>query len=393
MVGAALAAMHLVFIIDNPAIIGGGDYALYKYAEGMARRGHEVDVFGRVRNAFMDGLERLPSFRVRLRGELPPAFRGVGVVNRAWDRAYTRLCVGPWLRARARKVDFVVGYHRDSAIKAVRLARLIGRPVANVVFETPDYIRRTLGARFERTYVGRFRAQWEAAGEAYRASDILLPLSEIVRREVAAWTGREVAPPLYPGVDAGAVAQPSGGPWRHVIYIGRLDANKNVHELIEAMALLRDAPPLVIAGSGHDEAELMDLAKRRGIACDFTGHISDRRKWDLLREARFMVFPSSFEGFGIPPAEMLVCGRPCICSDIPILREIYGGHVEYFPEHDVKALAGQMERLLAEPAYAAQRGLAGRAFVLNTYTWDRAAAHLDAELAKWFAAHPERAVS
>jgi glycosyltransferase involved in cell wall biosynthesis len=383
--------MHLVFIIDNPPIIGGGDYALYKYAEGMARRGHEVDVFGRVRNEFMDGLERRPNFRVRLRGELPPWFRGVGVLNRAWDRAYTAVRVAPWLRAR--RVDFVIGYHRDSAIKAARLAEPRHLPVANVVFETPDWIRRTLGARFERTYTGRFRAQWEAAGAAYRASDLLFPLSEIVRREVAAWTEREVAPPLYPGVDAGAVAEPAPGPGRHVIYIGRLDANKNVHEIIEGLARLPERPPLVIAGSGHDEAELRDLAHRRGVACTFEGRVSDRRKWELLRDARFMVFPSSFEGFGIPPAEMLLCGRPCICSDIPILREIYGDHVEYFPEHDVAALTALMARLLADPDHGAQRGRAGRAFVLQTYTWDRAARHLESQLRQWQAAHPERCPS
>ena len=93
----------------------------------------------------------------------------------------------------------------------------------------------------------------------------------------------------------------------------------------------------------------------------------------FTHESVFMVFPSSFEGFGMPPGEALMLEKPCICSNIPVLKEIYGDYVEYFREHDINQLAKKMKYLIENPAYRKKRGREGRRFVLQTYDWGSSA--------------------
>lgn len=372
--------MKVAFVIDNPRIIGGGDYALYKYAEQLALRGHEVDVYGQYFNEFMDQLAPSPNFRLTLRGGVPPGIKGAGRVNRIWDRLYTRVLLEPRLRRSGRAPDVIIGYHRVSAVKAARLGRRLGIPAASVVFESPAWLAKVFGEKYRRTWTGALAAEWDEVRTAYRDCAVLFPLASVVQSEVAEWIGKPVGEPIYcgvndPGMPAGDVA--AGG---YILYIGRLDINKNVHEIIDAVSRLNPSVKLVVAGGGYEENDLRRRASERGIVCEFAGHITDEEKWRLIRGCLFMVFPSSFEGFGIPPAEALVCGKPCICSDIPILREVYGDYVESVREHDVDHMAETMRMLLADPAYRKQRGLAGRDYVIGRYTWAKCAERMEAGL-------------
>ena len=89
-----------------------------------------------------------------------------------------------------------------------------------------------------------------------------------------------------------------------------------------------------------------------------------------------MVFPSSFEGFGMPPMEALLHGIPCICSDLPILREVYENHVIYFKEHDIKDLAIKIEYFLENIGSLSKITEPGKQYVLNKYGWDKSAQSL-----------------
>ena len=67
-----------------------------------------------------------------------------------------------------------------------------------------------------------------------------------------------------------------------------------------------------------------------------------------------MVFPTRFEGFGLPPAEALYCGRPCLAYDIPILRENYKDMLEFAPERDTLVMCQLADYLLKDPEYRKQ---------------------------------------
>ena len=93
-----------------------------------------------------------------------------------------------------------------------------------------------------------------------------------------------------------------------------------------------------------------------------------------------MVFPSSFEGFGIPPMEALACGIPCICSDIPILKEVYKDYVEYFKEHNIDDMSDRISYLLENPLHCNERGKIGKEYVEDNFGWDKSAQKLEMKL-------------
>lgn len=374
--------MKLVFISDtpNPRMVGGGEYAIYKYAEGLALLGHHVVVYGQFHRPFMSALRTDAGMRVRLRGGVERDFRGAGQLNRWWDRIHTQWIALPGLR-RMGGIDAIIGYQRRSSIKARQLGEALGDiPVMHIAFEPPTAMEAALGEQYTRVMTGRLAMEWEGVREAYRSSAGLFPLSRVVGEAVASWCGKACSAPVYAGVDAPSGVMEIEAREDFILYLGRLDSTKNVHDLIDAMALLKKAPPLVIVGRGYDEHELKARAAAAGIDCRFMGLVSDVEKWRLVRQCLFLVFPTSVEGFGMPPGEALSCGKPAVCSDIPILREVYGDAVEYFPVRQVGLLAEVMQRLLADRALRHDLGARGRDYVMARYQWAHCAARLEAGL-------------
>jgi len=360
--------LSLVVLLNNRPTVGGGELAVYRYAASLAERGHRVTVFANWRNDFMKKV--CPTgMRMRFRRGLPPSIRGSGRFNRWWASLYAHLIIEPSLRRE--KPDFVCGYLRQAARDAWRYGRRYGLRTVQFVFETPDWLMRELGYLLPPEDIAMLQREWGAAREAYVKADALIPLSETAGEACRQWAGREVTRPVYPGVDPTAPLRFAASE-EHILYLGRLDAYKNVQDLIRAMGLIENPPLLVVAGSGYEESDLRCLAKKLGVRCRFTGGVSEDEKWALLRKAYFLVFPSSFEGFGIPPAEALAAEKAVVCSDIPVFREVYGDAVEFFPLHDVEALARVITRLLADPEYRRRRGRLGREFVCARYTWERA---------------------
>jgi alpha-1,3-rhamnosyl/mannosyltransferase len=73
-----------------------------------------------------------------------------------------------------------------------------------------------------------------------------------------------------------------------------------------------------------------------------------------LKHARAFVFPSLYEGFGLPVLEAMAIGTPVVCSDTPALVEISGDAAIHLPAHSVEPWVASIQKILAQPAYARQ---------------------------------------
>ncbi|MDH7485405.1 MAG: glycosyltransferase family 1 protein [Anaerolineae bacterium] len=166
-----------------------------------------------------------------------------------------------------------------------------------------------------------------------------------------------------------------------VLSLGMLEPRKNFTRLIEAHALLRrrlpSAPGLVIAGGKGwlYEGIFAAAEKSGGGRVRFLGFVPDEALPALYTLAELFVYPSLYEGFGLPPLEAMACGTPVVCSDRPSLPETAGDAALMVDAEDVEGLAVAMRRVLEDEALRAR--LVEKGFAqARRFTWEKAAQKL-----------------
>jgi glycosyltransferase involved in cell wall biosynthesis len=102
-----------------------------------------------------------------------------------------------------------------------------------------------------------------------------------------------------------------------------------------------------------------------------TGYLSDVDLRNVVAGASALVLPSRDEGFGLPVLEAMACDVPVICSDVPALREVAGGHATLVPFGDLDAMRVALNAALQEPPTPAT--LTARRSHAGEYTWRRCA--------------------
>ncbi len=165
---------------------------------------------------------------------------------------------------------------------------------------------------------------------------------------------------------------------RYVLYVGSNKPHKNLVRLVEAWARLQPhALPLVIAGvwdRRYMDARRRAEALRLGSAVHFLGRVPEDALPALYSGATLFVFPSLWEGFGLPVIEAMACGVPVACSATAGLIEVAARHAVFFDPLDVGAIAGTIGEILGD---ANQRAaLAGRGFErAGEFSWEHTARH------------------
>lgn len=166
----------------------------------------------------------------------------------------------------------------------------------------------------------------------------------------------------------------------YVLFLGTLEARKNLGALLDAYARLLarrpDAAPLVLAGKATPDAGAWlarlatpPLAGR----VRHLGYVADREA--LYAGARLLVLPSHDEGFGIPVLEAMSAGIPVVAANRGALPEVLGDAGLLVEPDDVEGLCAAIDRLLADEGFAAACAARGLARARG-FSWDRAAATL-----------------
>ncbi|WP_309052966.1 glycosyltransferase family 4 protein [Streptomyces sp.] len=156
---------------------------------------------------------------------------------------------------------------------------------------------------------------------------------------------------------------------------------KGLVHLVEALAKLRTEHPdahLVVVGKRAEDGPVAQAIERYGLggAVEFVKGISDAELVDLVRSAQISCVPSLYEGFSLPAAEAMATGTPLVATTGGAIPEVAGTDGETclaVPPGDAGALAAALGRLLGDAELRARLGAAGRARVLDRFTWARAA--------------------
>ncbi|HQT73864.1 MAG TPA: glycosyltransferase family 1 protein [Acidiphilium sp.] len=177
--------------------------------------------------------------------------------------------------------------------------------------------------------------------------------------------------------DAGILAANGLAPGKFVLGVGTLSAHKNLAALENLAGQLHArGTPLVIAGGMGGAAFNAANESRLPQPARYIGRVSDAALKALYETAGCFVFPSRYEGFGLPPVEALACGCPVACADIPALRESCADAALYFDPNDPQQIAESVLSILDTPSR--QNGLrtAGAARAAEL-TWAGAASILE----------------
>ncbi len=230
------------------------------------------------------------------------------------------------------------------------------------------------------------------------SADLLLAVSETTKQAIIDELGvpAERVHVLYQGIaegfrprpeiDRGAVCERLQLPREFILFVGRLDPWKNVNALLGAFRLLCSREDfrydLVLAGPrdwGYPALETAVSEWNLGDRIHFQGYVPDEDLPLLYNLARCFVFPSWYEGFGLPVLEAMASGCPVVTSTAPALREAAGGAAQEADPADEEALARAISKTLSEPELReemTQHGLK-RA---TEFTWERTARQLLDEL-------------
>ncbi|HEX4701625.1 MAG TPA: glycosyltransferase [Pseudonocardiaceae bacterium] len=169
------------------------------------------------------------------------------------------------------------------------------------------------------------------------------------------------------GVDLDRYHASMPGDGRSVLFVGRLDEEKRVHELLRAMAMLPDTISADIVGDGACRTELTELARQLDIAhrVRFHGFVSDTALIDAYRRASVFCMPGVAELQSLATMEAMAAGRPVVAADAVALPHLVvpGRNGWLYPPGDVAALAGALNRVFDEPGALARMGAASRELI------------------------------
>lgn len=228
-----------------------------------------------------------------------------------------------------------------------------------IQFVLPEYAWR----KISRLYFG-------LVSRAARRADAVITVSECSKQDIMKILGlpperihvigNAVDASFYPVRDAWLLAnvrERYGIAPRFVLYFGGFDMRKNVPRVIEAYSHLPEAMrreyQLVIAGRyqhlGHPlYPDPRETIRRLGLEdyVIFTGQIREQDKAPLYSAATVFMFPSLYEGFGIPVLEAMACGTPVVTSNVSALPEVAGEAAALVDPYDPNAICGALHELL-----------------------------------------------
>jgi glycosyltransferase involved in cell wall biosynthesis len=206
-------------------------------------------------------------------------------------------------------------------------------------------------------------------GWTVRKSRIVITISEHAREALVERLGLEPerVRAIHLAVDHERFT-PDGRPReRFLLYPANGWPHKNHARLFEAFGLARAEHPdlrLVLTGVGHERLALPDGVESRG-------HVSLDELVELYRSAAALVYPSLYEGFGIPCVEAMACGCPVACSRVASLPEVCGGAAVYFDPESPEEVARGIGEVLAHPP-------GGGIEQAARFTWEECARRHDA---------------
>ena len=269
--------------------------------------------------------------------------------------------------------------HAPHLAPPVAVPRTIVTAHDAIPFVLPEYGARGLRRLYNAlTRIGLRRSRHVIAVSEWTRSDLVKLLGVPAARVHVIHNG--IAGSLTPTPDRrdGAIRQQFGLPARFALYLGALDARKNLGVLLQAWPEIWAATGVSLAVAGRaprpESSAYVDWFRSHRDApwLHVLGEVHEVDKAGLYRSAAVFVFPSRNEGFGLDPLEAMACGVPVVATDATSVPEVLGDAAVFAAPDDVDGWRTGVADVLSDPTRAASLRDAGLARA-SWFTWERAA--------------------
>jgi len=159
---------------------------------------------------------------------------------------------------------------------------------------------------------------------------------------------------------------------RFILAVSSLDPRKNFERLMNAFKGITDCR-LYIVGSYNSVFSRKRSSNKNVENIKFLGRVSDKELMHLYKQAVGFIFPSIYEGFGLPPVEAMSCGCPVLVSDIPVLNEVCSDAAIYFNPYDPANIRRAVKQLLNLDSASREKLQAAGLKNIQRFSWENTA--------------------
>jgi len=362
---------------------GGAERLAILHAIGLTDAGHEVTLFTDTTMMHRDWLSMLGS-TVPIKN-LPYGLKGRRVIRdlAPFDRILIHHHIEPLMARR------IVGRYADKTywytgevLRAVWEDKITGadyREFSPTVFRTASHFYG------KRSWIALWGPMYNLTVSTLRVLDMATVrrfkgiianseyMADLVRR-VYGYAGRMSVAYPAPSLPA-SMFRPNYGNGDYVLAVGALLPNKNHHDLLEAMSLLKEPPTLRIVGDGQERSNLKDQAQKLGVETEFDPLVTGEELCRLYEGSLFVVVPSLSEPFGMTALEAALAGKTSVVTEL-------GGTKEFVLDQQTglvinprktKSFASAMELLLYDRDLRKSMGEKARERALEAFTPEQSA--------------------
>ena len=211
-----------------------------------------------------------------------------------------------------------------------------------------------------------------------KCADIIITVSEFSKKEISKYlhVPESKIKVVYNGIDDLFISDNPGKaielPEKYILYVGTSHPRKNLHRLIQAYSKIKDhiEEKLVIIGPKPRRVfSEINLNKYRSEDIIVKGFVSPEELKYAYQNASVFVYPSLYEGFGLPPLEALACGTPVVVSKIPPFLEVLGDFAHYVDPYNIDDIAQGIIKVLQE-SFSQRKVNNGKQYA-RQFTWEK----------------------